>query len=140
MKLIILNESQAQRLRDIVSDKQDRIAEAHSKAEKAGATARAKGLWDSLKFWDEIDRAIRDAKEAAPSVQTMLVNSHERAEWLRMADDARAKGFQIIANRYEAAARETHPMLLTRFDDLQANYRKWLNGGFASGAQTKGAK
>lgn len=57
-----LEASKMSRLRDIVNDKADDLFSKLGRAEAAKNTTRAQGLTDALKFWDEIDRALRDAQ------------------------------------------------------------------------------
>jgi hypothetical protein len=60
---ICLSRHQLNRLRDIVGDKQDALFE---KLDRLVATdpksPRCESLRESLKFWDEIDRALRDTQ------------------------------------------------------------------------------
>jgi hypothetical protein len=62
MKTITLTDGQASRLRDIVNDKQDALFEKLRVASQGANVTRADALRESLRFWDEIDRAIRDAQ------------------------------------------------------------------------------
>jgi len=57
-----LEQSKMSRLRDIVNDKADDLFSKLSRAEAAKNVTRAQGLTDALKFWDEIERALRDAQ------------------------------------------------------------------------------
>lgn len=59
--VLVLDAGKMSRLRDIVNDKADALFSKLQAAEDEGNKARAEGLRDSLKLWNEIDEAIRDA-------------------------------------------------------------------------------
>lgn len=62
MKTIVLTDGQASRLRDMVNDKQDALFAKLQTAVADKNDGRAEGLRQSLRFWDAIDIAIRDAR------------------------------------------------------------------------------
>ncbi len=63
--------------------------------------------------------------------QTMTPNAHERAEWLRLSQDAFMRCHYEIAQRF-AFAGYSESMPLAEFDSLQADYRAWLLNGALS--------
>lgn len=84
MKTIKLTDAQAARLRDLVNDKQDALFEKLTVVVKLEFSQvrenRANGLRNSLKFWDVIDRAIRDASgsmDGTPAEAGLVDDSDE---------------------------------------------------------------
>lgn len=71
-----LEHSKMSRLRDLVNDKADDLFSKLTRAESVKNAARVEGLTASLKFWDEIDRALRDAQPGpVASVPSPLCNA-----------------------------------------------------------------
>lgn len=66
---VCLSAGQLSRLRDLVNDNQDRLFEKLGVNVKEGREARANGIRESLKFWDAIDVALRDAHGFALDVE-----------------------------------------------------------------------
>lgn len=61
----------------------------------------------------------------------MTITAHNKAEWMRMAQDAYNLHLTHTGNRYNAAASmigDTIPIAV--FDQLQDGYRRWLIQGF----------
>lgn len=58
----------------------------------------------------------------------MTPNQHEKDEWSRMAQAAYRAGHNTAGHRFSVAASLSRDMAmpLSRFDDLQRQYRAWL--------------
>lgn len=63
--------------------------------------------------------------------QFIIPTDHEKAEWARMGETAFYAGYDGVSHRYMSASchPKGQPMLLERFDRLQAAYRSWLCWG-----------
>jgi hypothetical protein len=58
---------------------------------------------------------------------TLTPNTHERTEWQRLAQAAYSRGVSWLDHWASVEAATGRPMLIARFDALQAIYRRWLN-------------
>lgn len=65
---------------------------------------------------------------------TMIPTEHEKSEWSRLAQDAYSKDRNDIGHRFSiaASAKAGVEFELTYFDELQGEYRQWLNFGFST--------
>jgi hypothetical protein len=72
----------------------------------------------------------------------ITVTQHEKNEWSRLAKSAYASGRNEIGHRFSAAAalRNDESMEQDRFDELQSEYRAWLDASesFAEPKHTPG--
>lgn len=92
---------------------------------------RASVITQGARVHDSLhDAGTAGANHHLESFMNMHPNHHERAEWLRCAIDATARGFRDTADRFSSASICTE-MPIAEFDALQTEYRQWLIRGFA---------
>lgn len=81
---------------------------------------------------DECNPEDEPQPERIRGAGVMVPTDHEKSEWSRMARAAYADDWNATGHRFSAAAslESGRSIPLHQFDDLQAEYRSWLIGGF----------